>query len=433
MPIWNKQEETMPRSELEQIQLERLQAVVNRVYRNVKFYRRKFDQLGISPEDIQSLDDLQKLPLTCKEDLRDSYPYEMFAVSLRDVVRIHSSSGTTGKPTVCGYTKHDLHIWSELVARVLSAGGVTKDDVVQISFGYGMFTGGFGLHYGAEHIGASVIPVSTGNTERQIQILQDFRTTALVGTPTYALYIAETMEEIGVSPASLSLRVGLFGSEPWSESMRKEIENRLNISATDNYGISEVIGPGVSGECEIKNGLHINEDHFIPEIINPDTGESLGYGQEGELVLTTLTKEAFPLIRYRTRDITSLIPEPCPCGRTFVRMSRVHGRTDDMLIIRGVNVFPSQIEACLFDIEHVEPHFQIIVERSGSLDDMTLLVEVSEEIFADRMVKMIELQQRILNKIQAATGLRPRIKLVEPKTLQRFVGKAERVLDKREL
>jgi len=433
MPIWNKTAETISRAELEQVQLERLQAVVNRVYRNVRFYRRKFDQLGIAPEDVFELSDIRKLPLTTKGDLRDSYPYEMFAVALRNVVRIHSSQGTTGKPTVCGYTKNDLRMWSELVARVLSAGGVTKDDVVQISFGYGLFTGGFGLHYGAERIGASVVPVSTDDAERQIQILQDFRITALIGTPSYALYIAERMEEMGVSPASLSLRVGLFGSEPWSESMRKEIETRLNISATDNYSISEIIGPGVSGECELKNGLHLNEDHFIAEIIDPETGEHLDHGQEGELVLTTLTKEAFPLIRYRTRDITRLIPDQCPCGRTFVRMSRVHGRTDDMLIIRGVNVFPSQIEACLIEIEGVEPHYQIIVERTGALDDMTLLVEVSEDIFADRMVKMLELEERIRSKIQTVVGFTPRIKLVEPKSIERSVGKATRVIDKRNL
>ena len=431
MPIWNRKAETISRAELEQVQLERLQAVVNRVYRNVRFYRRKFDQLGITPEDVLGLEGLKNLPLTTKDDLRDSYPYEMFAVPLREVVRIQSSLGTTGRPTVCGYTKNDLRMWSELVARALSAGGVTKDDVVQISFGYGLFTGAFGLHYGAERIGASVIPVSSGNPEQQVQILQDFRTTALVGTPSYALYIAETMEEMGIKPASLSLRVGLFSSEPWSESMRKEIETRLNINATDNYSISEVIGPGVSGECELKHGLHINEDHFIPEIIDPDTGATLGYGQEGELVLTTLTKEAFPLIRYRTRDITSLIPEPCPCGRTFARMSRVHGRTDDMLIVRGVNVFPSQIETCLFEIEGVEPHYQIIVERIGALDEMTLLVEVSEGIFTDRMDKMVGLGDRIRSKLEEAIGLSPRVKLVEPKTIERSVGKATRVIDKR--
>lgn len=433
MPIWNKKAETMPRDELEQVQLERLQAVVNRVYRNVRFYRRKFDQLGITPEDIRDLADIKRLPLTTKDDLRDSYPYEMFAVGLREIVRIHSSAGTTGKPTVCGYTRNDLKTWSELVARVLSAGGITKDDVVQVSFGYGISTSGFGLHYGAELIGASVIPVSSGNVETQIQVLQDFRTTALVGTPSYALYIAETLEEMGISPASLSLRVGLFGSEPFSESMRREIETRLSISATDNYSISEVIGPGVSGECELKNGLHINEDHFIPEIIDPSTGEQVGCGEEGELVLTTVTKEAFPLLRYRTRDIVSLMPDPCPCGRTFVRMSRVHGRTDDVIIIRGMKVLPSQIETCLFEIENVEPHYQIVVERVGALDEMTLLVEVSEDIFADRMDKMIELEERIRSRVGAVIGLTPRVKLVEPKTIERSLGKSRRVIDNREL
>jgi phenylacetate-CoA ligase len=357
----------------------------------------------------------------------------MFAVSLHQVVRIHSSSGTTGKPTVVGYTRDDLLTWSDLVARFLSAGGVTQEDVVQISFGYGLFTGGFGLHYGAERIGASVIPVSAGNTQRQIMIMQDFKTTALVCTPTYALYLSEVMSEMKIDPRSTSLRVGLFGSEPWSENMRQEIEQRLGILATDNYGLSEVIGPGVAGECEQKDGLHLFEDHFIPEIIDPQSGEVLPYGQEGELVLTTLSKEAFPMIRYRTGDITSLNPAPCRCGRTLARMARVFGRTDDMLIIRGVNVYPSQIEQVLLEIDGTMPHYQIIVDRKGILDDLEVLVEVSEGIFFDEMKRQRQLVERIEERLRSALGLSAKVKLVEPRTVERFEGKAKRVVDKRRL
>jgi phenylacetate-CoA ligase len=355
----------------------------------------------------------------------------MFAVPLREVVRIHSSSGTTGKPTVVGYTRNDIRIWSDLVARFLAAGGVTKDDVVQISFGYGLFTGGFGLHYGAERIGASVIPVSAGNTQRQIMIMQDFRTTALVCTPTYALYLAEVMAEMNVDPKSIALRVGLFGSEPWSENMRREIEEKLSVLATDNYGLSEVIGPGVAGECERKNGLHLFEDHFYPEIIDPETGEVLPYGEEGELVLTTLTKEAFPLIRYRTGDVSRLNPAPCRCGRTSIRMARVSGRTDDMLIIRGVNVYPSQIEQVLLEIDGTEPHYQIIVDRTGALDELEVQVEVGEGLFFDEMKKQRQLVEEIEEKLRSALSLSAKVKLVEPKTITRYEGKAKRVLDKR--
>jgi phenylacetate-CoA ligase len=423
----------MARPDIEQLQLERLQARVNRAYRNVRFYHRKFKEYGVEPEDIITLDDIRRLPFTTKDDLREAYPYEMFSVPLREIVRIHSSSGTTGSPTVVGYTKNDLRNWAELVARVISAGGVTKNDVVQITFGYGLFTGGFGIHYGAERVGASVIPVSAGNTQRQIRIMQDFKTTALVGTPSYALHVAEVMEEMGVKREQLALRLGLFGGEPWSERMRQEIEDRLHITATDNYGLSEVMGPGVSGECEYKCGLHINEDHFYAEVINPDTLEPLPYGHEGELVITTLTKDGMPLIRFRTRDITRLNPEPCKCGRTMMRMDRVMRRTDDMLIVKGVNVYPSQIESILLEIEGVEPHYQIILDRKGALDEMTILVEVSRELFTDSMSRLVDLEKKILDKIHSSIGVSARLKLVEPRTLERSQDKAIRVIDNRNL
>ncbi|MGA1841098.1 MAG: phenylacetate--CoA ligase family protein [bacterium] len=433
MKIWDPKNECMPREDIAQLQLERLQSLVNRCYKNVAFYRKKFDEKQIDPEAVQSMDNLKQLPFTTKNDLRDSYPYGMFAVPLREVVRIHSSSGTTGKATVVGYTRNDIRLWSNLVARFLTAGGVTKDDVIQIAFGYGLFTGGFGLHYGAERIGASVIPASSGNTKRQIQIMKDFKTTALVCTPSYALYIAEVMDEMGVDPKPLSLKLGLFGSEPWSESMRQQIEERLYISATDNYGLSEVIGPGVSGECEYKNGLHIFEDHFIPEIIDPTTGESLPIGARGELVLTTLTKEAFPLIRYRTGDITQFTDEPCACGRTLIRMRKVSGRTDDMLIIRGVNVFPSQVEEVLMGIEGTEPHYQIIVDRRNAMDELEIWVEVEDNIFFDEMKRQQELIDLIHREISSALGVSARIKLVEPKSIERTTGKSKRVIDKRQI
>jgi phenylacetate-CoA ligase len=423
----------MVREELEQLQLERLEATINRAYLNVPFYRKKFDQLGIDPDQIRSLDDLKRLPFTTKEDLRDNYPYGMFAVPLREVVRIHASSGTTGIPTVVGYTKNDIKTWSNLVARILTAGGVTKDDVVQIAFGYGLFTGGFGLHYGAEKIGASVIPISSGNTKRQIKIMQDFKTTTLICTPSYALLMADTMFEMGININTLSLKYGLFGAEPWSEGMRQEIQEKLKIIATDNYGLSEVMGPGVAGECLERNGLHINEDHFLVEIINPDTLEPVRPGEVGELVITTLTKEALPMIRYRTRDLTRLFTEPCPCGRTFHRMSKVLGRTDDMLIVKGVNVFPSQIETVLFEIEGTEPHYQIILDRKGHLDELTVLVEVSEEIFFDEMKKQHELVDLIKRRLASELGIQVEVKLVEKKTLERFESKAKRVIDRRKI
>ncbi len=430
---WQQESECMDRKELEQLQLERLESTLNRVYLNVPFYRKKFDEVGFNPDDLRSLDDLRKLPFTVKNDLRDNYPYGLFAVPLREVVRVHASSGTTGMATVVGYTRNDIKTWSNLVARVLVAGGVTADDVIQIAFNYGLFTGAFGLHYGSERVGASVIPASSGNTKRQIKIMQDFKTTALVCTPSYAMLIADTAREMGISPNSLSLKWGLFGAEPWSDAMRRELEDKLKIKATDNYGLSEVMGPGVAGECLQQNGLHINEDHFLVEVIDPDTLEPVKVGEVGELVITTLTKEAFPMIRYRTRDLTRLIPEPCPCGRTLRRMARITGRTDDMLIIRGVNVFPQQIEAVLFEIEGTEPHYQIIIDRKGALDDATVLVEASEKIFFDEMKKQKELIDTIKKRMATELGIAVEVKLVEKKSIERFEGKAKRVIDNRRL
>ncbi|MDT8273985.1 MAG: phenylacetate--CoA ligase, partial [Desulfomonilia bacterium] len=367
--IYNEEFETLPREALEALQFKRLRQVVERVYHTVGFYRRKFDEAGITPEDIRSLDDLSRLPFTTKQDLRDNYPYGLFAVPMSNVIRVHASSGTTGKPTVVGYTKRDIETWAELMARSFAAAGLTKNDIIHNAYGYGLFTGGLGAHYGAEKLGASVIPMSGGSTKKQILILQDFGPTAICCTPSYALFLAETGQEMGIDMTSLRLRVGILGAEPWSERMRQEIEKKLNIMALDIYGLSEVIGPGVAMECvEGRHGLHVFEDNFIAEVIDSATGEVQPYGKHGELVFTTLTKEAFPLVRYRTSDISRLIPDACRCGRTFVRMERVSGRSDDMLIIRGVNVFPSQIESVLMEIEGLEPHYLLIVEREGSLD-----------------------------------------------------------------
>ncbi len=429
--IWDQHHECMPREELEQLQLERLQATLNRAYKNVTCYRTKFNEQGIVPEDVTSLSDLSKLPFTTKEDLRINYPYGMFAVPLREIVRIHSSSGTTGKPTVVGYTKNDLKTWSNLVARFMTSAGVTHDDVVQIAFGYGMFTGAFGLHYGSETIGAAVIPMSGGNTEKQILIMQDYKSTVLVSTPSYAITLADRIDRLGIDPKSLSLKVGLFGGEPWSESMRREIESRLMIRATDNYGLSEIIGPGVAGECPYKRGMHISEDAFIAEIIDPDTCEVLPQGSVGELVLTTISKEAFPMIRYRTRDITSLEYDTCDCGRTMVRMKKTMGRSDDMLIIKGVNVFPSQIEEVLMAIEGCQPHYQLIVNRKGSLDVLEVCIEVTENIFFDEMKKQRAFLESVEKKIDSVLGVGVTVKLVEPNSIPRHDGKAERVIDNR--
>lgn len=431
--IWDRRHECLLREEIAQLQLERLQSTLNRVYRNVAFYKKSFDQLKISPDDIQTMNDLTRFPLTAKENLRESYPYGMFALTLRDVVRIHSSSGVTGKPTVTGYTRNDLHHWSQLTARVLTAGGVTKDDVVQITFKYGLFTGAFGLHYGAELIGASVIPMSTGNTSKQVMIMQDYKTTALVSTPSYALLLGRHMEKNGINPKSLSLKLGLFGGEPWSESMRQEIEESLNISATDNYGVSEVMGPGVAAECEGKNGLHINEDHFIPEIIDPQTLKPLPPGTEGELVLTTLSKEAFPLVRFRTRDITTLDYSPCACGRTQVRMKKVLGRSDDILIMKGIKIFPSQVEAILLEVEGVEPRYQLLADRVEGADILELRVEVNEDVFSDEIKYLQNISLQIEKKLREIIGISAKVKLVAPESLRPGDGKIQKVIDRRKI
>lgn len=430
--VWDKNE-NITRVDLEQLQMERLQSTLYRVMTHVPFYRNKFSDLNIDAGSVNSLEDLRKLPFTTKQDLRNNYPYGMFAVPLRDVVRIHSSSGTTGMATVVGYTRNDIDTWSNLVARILTAAGVGKEDVIQIAFGYGLFTGGFGLHYGAEKLGASVIPISSGNTRRQIQIMQDFKTSALVCTPSYALKMADVMMDLGINPNGLSLKYGLFGAEPWSEKMREEISERLGIVATDNYGLSEVMGPGVAGECQECNGLHVNEDHFLAEIIDPETLEPVPPGEVGELVITTLTKEAFPVIRYRTRDLTRMIPEPCPCGRTLHRIQRIMGRTDDMLIIKGVNVFPTQIEAVLFDIEGTQPHYNLVVEREHNEDKVTVLVEVVESIFFDQMKKQRTMVDSIKKRLAAELGVGVNVRLVEERSLERYNGKSSRVIDKREL
>ncbi len=432
--IWDEEFETLPREALEALQYKRLMSTLERVYATVPFYKKKFDEAGVRPAAVKSLQDLQCLPFTTKIDLRDNYPFGMFAVPMEQVVRIHASSGTTGKQTVVGYTRRDINTWAELMARSLSAGGVHKKDIIHNSYGYGLFTGGLGVHYGAERVGASVIPSSGGNTKRQIIIMEDFGSTVLTCTPSYALYLAETAAEMNVDIKKLKLRVGVFGAEPWSERMRDEIERKLSIQAIDIYGLSEIIGPGVSIEClEAKRGLHIFEDHFIPEIIDPQTGKVLPYEEKGELVFTSITKEAFPLIRYRTRDISVLYPEPCKCGRTMVRMERISGRSDDMLIIRGVNVFPSQIESVLMNVDGVEPHYLLIVDRKGNLDTLEVHVEVNEKGFSDEVKNLQNLSRRIEKDIKDLLGVTAAVKLVEPKTLQRSEGKAQRVIDKRKL
>ncbi|MBP8649718.1 MAG: phenylacetate--CoA ligase [Bacteriovoracaceae bacterium] len=430
--IYNEEFETLPREAIEALQLKRLQQVVSRVYHTVGFYRKAFDNAGVTPDDVRSLDDLKRLPFTCKQDLRDNYPFGLFTVPMSNIVRLHASSGTTGKPTVVGYTQRDIETWATLMARSFVAAGLSKNDIIHNAYGYGLFTGGLGAHYGAEKLGASVIPMSGGSTKKQIMLLQDFGPTAICCTPSYLLYLAEAGKEMGVDMSSLRLRVGILGAEPWSERMREQIERALDITALDIYGLSEIMGPGVAMECiEGRCGLHIYEDHFIVEVIDPATGEALPYGKTGELVFTTITKEAFPLIRYRTKDITRLMPQVCKCGRTFVRMERVSGRSDDMLIIRGVNVFPSQIESVLLEIDGLEPHYQLIVDREGSLDTLEVQVEVREKIFSDEIRELQNMEKRITKDIKDYLGVTAKVKLVEPKSLQRFEGKAQRVIDKR--
>ena len=431
--IWDKIHECMAKDELGELQLRRLKDTVRRVYENVPFYKKKYDEVGIGPDDVRSLDDLKNLPFTYKDDLRQSYPYKMFAVPLHEIVRVHASSGTTGQVTVVGYTANDISTWAELMARTLACADTTADDIVHNAYGYGFFTGGLGIHYGAERIGATVVPISGGNSKRQVQVMADFGCTVLTCTPSYALHLAEVAEEIGINFKSLKLKSGTFGAEPWSEGMRKEIEEKLNLSALDIYGLSEVMGPGVASECQEKNGLHISEDHFIAEIINPETGEALPQGEQGELVFTTITKEGIPLVRYRTRDITTFLTKECRCGRGFVRMRRVSGRSDDMLIIRGVNVFPSQIEQVLMGIEEVEPHYVVIVDRVENLDQLTVQVEVSEKVFSDEIKKLELLERKIKEDIRENLGVNVSVKLVEPKTIERSLGKAKRVIDNRKM
>lgn len=433
MPIFNPEHETMDRAGLEELQLRRLKSTVEWVYERVPYYNRLLDDAGVKPRHVKRLEDARLLPLTDKTALRDTYPFGLFAVPLEQVVRIQSSSGTTGKPIVVGYTRGDLNTWAECTARVAAAAGVMPEDRVQVAFGYTMFTGGFGMHYGVERVGATVIPAGAGNTDKQLMMMADFGTTVLVSTPSYALYLAEVGEKMGVDCAKLPLRLGLFGGEPSGEHMRDEIQRRLSILATDNYGLTEVMGPGVSGECEHQCGLHLAEDHFLFEVVDPESGHPLPRGEEGELIVTTLTKEAIPMLRYRTRDLTTITTEPCECGRTLARMTKVRQRTDDMLIIRGVNVFPSQIEDVLLQVEHVQPHYLIVVDRKESLDDLEVKIEVAEEIFSDVMSDMMNFTKQVADKLHAVIGLHAKVTLVEPGTIERTAGKAQHVVDKRDL
>ncbi|MCK5129756.1 MAG: phenylacetate--CoA ligase [Clostridiales bacterium] len=431
--FWNKEIETASREDIEQLQSNRLKQCVKKVYENVPLYKTKFDEVGLKPEDISTVDDLTKIPFTVKDDLRDTYPFGMFAVPKKDVVRIHASSGTTGKPTVVGYTTKDLDMWSSVMARLCVAGGVSAHDTAQVAFGYGLFTGAFGLHYALEKIGVTVIPASSGNTEKQIMLMKDFGTTVLISTPSYALYISEVMAQMGIDPKrDLKLKYGLFGAEASTEEMRRELEERLGIVATENYGLSEIIGPGVSGECTDKCGMHINEDHFIVEIIDSVTGEVLPYGEEGEVVITAMSKEALPILRYKTKDISNLIPNKCSCGRTSMRMAKIKGRSDDMLVIRGVNVFPSQIETVLLKSQEVEPHYEIIVKRENWLDQLEVLVEIADTSLLENYSRLEDLQNRIKSEIRTILSIDANVKLVEPNTLKRFQGKAQRVTDLRD-
>ena len=430
--FWNEQMETASREQLNQIQLERLQKTVKHVYDNVPLYRERMDAAGVRPEDVKTLDDITRLPFTSKQDLRDTYPYGMFAVPMDDVVRLHASSGTTGKQIVVGYTENDLDIWNEICARALVAAGGTKSDKVHISYGYGLFTGGLGLHGGASKLGAPCIPVSSGNTARQITILQDFESDILCCTPSYAMYIGEEVEKAGIDAKSLKLRAGIFGAEPWTEEMRRQIEEKLAIKAYDIYGLTEIMGPGVAYECEAQKGMHVNEDHFIIEIINPETGEHMPDGEQGEIVFSCITKEAFPLLRFRTKDIGVITHEQCECGRTFVRMSKPRGRTDDMLIIRGVNVFPSQIETVVLRMGYA-PNYQLIVDRVNNLDTLEVRLEMTPELFSDVTSELEATQRNIASNLRDLLGISAKVTLVAPGSITRSEGKAVRVIDHRKL
>jgi len=431
--MWNEEIESKSREEMKKLQLERLQAVVKYAYENVPYYKKRFDEEGVKPEDIKTMEDIQKLPFTTKDDLRASYPFVMFAVPQKEIVEVHTSSGTTGKPTVSGYTRKDLENWSEVMARGLTMFGVDEDDVIQNTHGYGLFTGGFGVHYGAQKIGATVIPISTGQTRRQIEIMKDFQTSVLIVTPSYGLYLAEVAEEEGVNLENLNLKSIGFGAEMWTEEMRQELQKRFNAPAYNIYGLTEIMGPGIALECPAQDGLHIMEDHFYPEIIDSETQEVLEDGEKGELVLTNLTREGMPIIRFRTKDVTSLSREPCSCGRTMVKMSRITGRTDDMLKIRGVAVFPSQIEKALLKMDGIEPHYQIIATRPHHLDELEVRVETSPKLFSDEVKELVGIKKKIEGYIHNEIGLRVKVTLVEPKTLPRSEGKAVRVIDKRVL
>jgi phenylacetate-CoA ligase len=429
--IWNEERETLPDGKKVQLQGDLLKGLSRRLYDSIPFYRDRMDKTGMNPGRILSISDIEKLPFTTKNDLRDNYPFGMFAVGMEKVTEIHTSSGTTGKPVIGGYTLGDIEIWSEVMARCLSTSGTTEHDVVQNAYGYGLFTGGLGVHYGARRIGATVVPISGGNTKRQIMILQDFKSTILTCTPSYSLYLAEVGEQMGLDFEKLPLKAGNFGAEPWSNNIRREIERRMSLLALDIYGLTEIIGPGVGNECSRKCGIHICDDHFYPEIIDPETTQVLPPGEVGELVITTLTREATPLLRYRTRDITKLIPGKCECGRTSVRMERIMGRTDDMLIIRGVNVFPSQIEEVLVNVEGIEPHYQIVIDRVGALDELEVHVEMNERLISDEIKGLENVERRIKNDIESVLGIKVGVKLVEPKTIARSEGKAQRVIDNR--
>ncbi|MCK5812567.1 MAG: phenylacetate--CoA ligase [Clostridiales bacterium] len=429
--IFNKEIECMSRKNMEQLQLKRLQNIVYYCYEKVPFYKAKFDAVNLKPKDIKELKDIEKIPFTTKEDLRDNYPFDMFAVPMKEIVETHASSGTTGKPVVVGYTKNDLETWSEAVARLAAAAGVTSEDVAQVAFGYGMFTGGFGLHYGLQKLGATVIPASAGNSERQLMYMQDFKTTVLISTPSYALYLSEICEDMGIDPKSLSLKIGLFGGEGHSDELTKEVEKRWGIIDTENYGMTEITGPGVSGECTHKTGMHICEDLFYPEIIDSTTEKQLPIGEKGEMVLTTLVKEGIPMLRFRTKDITILDDKPCQCGRTSIRMHKIFGRSDDMLIIKGVNVFPSQIESVLMKFDKIAPHYQILLKSHGFMDTIEVLVEVENGDILDSYRKLEQLEKDIRHEIRTVLQIDATIKLVEPKTLERTEGKSKRVVDMR--
>ena len=429
--IWNETMECMRREDMRKLQGMRLRKVVERVYHNCEPYRKRMQEADITPLDINTIDDIVKLPFTSKKDLRDYYPYGLLSSPMSEIVRVHASSGTTGKPIVVGYTRNDINVWNEVGARCFTAYGLGKNNVIQVSYGYGLFTGGLGAHGAVETIGGTVIPMSSGNTEKQIMLMHDLGAVGLACTPSYALYLADALKDSGIPREEFKLKIGIFGAEPWTEAMRQELQEKLGIKAYDIYGLTEIIGPGVGHECECQNGSHICEDHFFPEIINPETGEPMPPGSHGELVFTTITKEGMPLIRFRTRDLTSLNYEKCACGRTSVRMSRILGRCDDMLIIRGVNVFPSQVEAVICEMQELEPHYLLVVDRVNNLDTFEVHVEVSEDYYSDEMTKILDLKKRIRHRLQSVLGIAPDIKLVEPRSIERSQGKAKRVIDKR--